>query len=115
MKKQMKIIDVLLVGFVAAYYAIRPSTGIVYKYMSTSPNDDGNKPTPPDKSTVILLLSTMGDTTWRMFVPTIGATIIGLIADKALHTTPWLMIAAMLVGVGLAVFLVRAQLNKVKQ
>jgi hypothetical protein len=83
--------------------------------MSTSPNSSDEHQTPPDKSTVILLLSTMGDTTWRLFVPTIGSTIIGLIIDKRLHTTPWIMILSMIAGVGIAAYLVAAQLKKVKK
>ena len=70
--------------------------------MGTSQNDGDKKPTPPDKSTVILLLLTMGDTTWRMFVPIIGLFVIGLLADKMLHTTPWIMILCLLGGIFLA-------------
>lgn len=83
--------------------------------MSTSPNSTDGKQTPPDKSTVILLLSTAGDTTWRLFVPIIGLMFLGLLADKQLHTTPWLMCVGLAVGVVLAALLVRAQLKKVKR
>ena len=83
--------------------------------MGTSQNDGDKKPTPPDKSTVILLLLTMGDTTWRMFVPIIGLLVIGLLADKMLHTTPWIMILGLLGGIFLAGVLVKAQFKKVKQ
>lgn len=83
--------------------------------MSTSQNDSGNTPTPPDKSTVVLLLGTIGDTTWRMFVPTIGLTILGLFIDKQLLTTPWIMIAGIIIGTVLAAGLVRRQIKKVNE
>lgn len=83
--------------------------------MSASQNDGDKKPTPPDRSTVILLLGTIGDTTWRMFIPTIGLTVLGLLADKQLHTTPWIMTAGIVLGILLAYALVRRQIKKVKQ
>ncbi len=83
--------------------------------MSTSQNDSDYTPVPPEKSTVILLLGDIADTTWRMFVPTIGLTLLGLLADNQLRTTPWMMIAGMVAGVFLAGILVRRQLNKVKE
>jgi hypothetical protein len=83
--------------------------------MGSSQNDSDKKPTPPDKSTVILLLGTIGDTTWRMFVPTIGLTVLGLLADKQLHTTPWIMIAGIILGIILAYVLVRRQIKEVQQ
>jgi len=83
--------------------------------MSTSQNDGDKKPTPPERSTVVLLLGTIGDTTWRMFVPTIGLTVLGLLADKQLHTTPWIMIVGIIVGTLIAALLVRRQIKKVNE
>lgn len=83
--------------------------------MGVSPNDDDKKSAPPDTSTVVLLLGTIGDTTWRMFVPTIGLTVLGLIADKALHTTPWLMVGGIILGAFGAFLLVRRQLKEVRK
>jgi hypothetical protein len=83
--------------------------------MSTSQNDGDKQPTPPDASTVILLLTTIGDTTWRMFVPTIGLTVLGLLADKWLHTTPWIMILGIITGAYLAYVLVKRQIKRVKE
>lgn len=83
--------------------------------MGKSQNDSDITPVPPNKSTVILLLMTMADTTWRMFLPIIGLTIIGLLADKWLHSTPWIMIIAMAIGIALAALLVRQQLQRVKK
>jgi len=89
------------------------STAIVYKYMSTSPSEGDDKRTPPAISTVILLLGTIADTTWRMFIPTIGLLVLGLLIDRRLHTTPWIMILGLLVGTYLAYVLVQRQIKKV--
>lgn len=58
---------------------------------------------------------TIADTTWRLFVPLVGSTILGLLADKQLGTKPWVMIIAMVVGAIAAFLLVRIQIKKVKQ
>lgn len=91
------------------------TTDIVYTYMDKAPNGDSKKPVPPEQSTVVLLLGTIADTTWRMFIPTIGLTILGLLADKVLHTTPWIMTAGIILGALTAYVLVRRQIKKVKQ
>lgn len=100
--------------FGACVYTNKGTTGIVYTYMGTSQNDDEKKPVPPEQSTVVLLLGTIGDTTWRMFVPTIGLTVLGLLADKQFHTTPWIMTTGIIAGALLAYVLVRRQIKKVK-
>lgn len=81
--------------------------------MASAPDDKEDKRVPPDRSTVILLLSTMADTTWRMFVPIIGLTVGGLLLDKQFHTTPWIMIIGIILGVALAAALVRRQMINV--
>jgi len=81
-----------------------------------APHQDGDKQfTPPDRSTVILLLGTMADTTWRMFVPILALLFIGLLLDKQLHTTPWIMTGGLVLGTALAYLLVRQQLKKVRK
>lgn len=69
---------------------------------------------PPKHSTVLLML-TIADTTWRLFIPLVGFTIGGLLIDKLLGTKPWLMIFAIGLGAVVAFLLVRMQLKKVKQ
>jgi hypothetical protein len=96
-------------------YTIFFSSAIVYPYMGTSPNNGDDKNVPPNSSTVILLLLTMADTTWRLFVPTVGLTVLGLVLDKQFATTPWLMIVGVVIGTVLAVLLVKLQLKKVKK
>lgn len=83
--------------------------------MSTSPNNGDEKQVPPSSSTVILLLSTMADTTWRLFVPTVGLTITGLVLDKQYTTTPWLLLTGIILGSAIAVLLIKLQLKKVKK
>lgn len=82
--------------------------------MATSPNRGDDHQMPPKHSTVLLML-TIADTTWRLFVPLVGSTILGLLADKQLGTKPWVMIIAMVVGAIAAFLLVRIQIKKVKQ
>lgn len=81
--------------------------------MSTSPTDKGESQKPPERSTVILLLGDIGDTTWRMFIPTIGFTLIGLYGDATFGTKPWLMIGGIIIGTISAGYLVKRQLQKV--
>jgi hypothetical protein len=83
--------------------------------MSKQPH--AGSPTPKQvqvRRPLLLILSDIADTAWRMFLPTIGATLAGLWIDKQLHTTPWIMIGMMLLGAFLAGLLVRQQLKKVK-
>lgn len=84
--------------------------------MSTSSDKPGDSPTPPpknaDASTVILLLGIAGDTTWRMFVPVIGGTALGVWGDRSFETKPWLTICGLTIGVIIAALLVRQQFKK---
>lgn len=81
--------------------------------MATSPQRGDDHSQPPKYSTVILMM-TIADTTWRVFIPSVGLTIVGLLLDKHFGTKPWLMIIGIVLGVSLAVWLVRQQLKKVK-
>lgn len=81
--------------------------------MSTSPNNGDEKFEPPSSSTVILLMSTLADTTWRLFVPSVGMTLLGLAADSHFGTKPWLLVSGAILGCALAYLLVRSQMKKV--
>ncbi len=81
--------------------------------MSTLSNKSDETKRPPTSSTVILLLGDIADTTWRMFVPILLFLGLGFWGDTAWHTKPWLMIVGIVVGVGLAALLVRAQFRKI--
>ncbi len=69
---------------------------------------------PPTLQPVILLLGTMADTTWRMFVPTIGGLLLGVWGDVSWGTKPWLTVLGLVIGTALAALLVRKQLQNVK-
>ncbi len=75
------------------------------------PRDD--KPTPPKRSAVVLLLGDLGDTTWRMFVPTIGLLLAGVYIDDHMGTKPWGLVAGVIVGACIAGYLIKKQLQKV--
>lgn len=81
-------------------------------YMGMSPTKRDDKPVPPSRSTVILLLGTIGDTTWRMFVPALSGISGGYFADKALGTWPLLFIIGTVLGCSLAGLLVWRQFKR---
>ncbi len=63
------------------------------------------------RSTVVFMLSTIADTTWRMFIPTIGLTFLGWLSDKHWGTKPWLLLTGVIIGGSIAAVLVRRQLR----
>ncbi|OYX53419.1 hypothetical protein B7Y92_02970 [Candidatus Saccharibacteria bacterium 32-50-13] len=75
---------------------------------SSQQSDD--TPAPLSQETVVLLAKTMGDITWRMFVPTVGLTILGLVIDTHQSTKPWMTITGIIVGTIITILLVRRQL-----
>ncbi len=56
---------------------------------------------------------TIADTTWRMFVPSVGGTLLGVWLDGKLETTPWLLFTGIILGLMLAGLMVRLQLKKI--
>lgn len=81
--------------------------------MGTTRNDDGtDKPAGRSSNSVLYILGTLADTTWRIFVPTIGGTLLGVWADATFASKPWLMIGGIVLGTLVAVLLVRLQLKK---
>jgi hypothetical protein len=83
--------------------------------MGASPGKHEGSTEPPNSSTVILMLTTIGDTTWRMFIPTIGLFLIGMWADGRFGTKPWAAICGLLLGSVIAGLLVRNQLRNVRK
>jgi F0F1-type ATP synthase assembly protein I len=80
--------------------------------MSTAA-DKSDKKDVPSQSTVVLLFMIAADTTWRMFVPIIGGTLLGLWVDRSVHHIwPVGTIIGIAVGVGVATYLVRRQLQQ---
>ena len=80
--------------------------------MSDAANSSDKTEGPPTKSTAVLLFTIAADTTWRMFVPVIGGTILGVWLDNSINSKPYATIASMAIGVGIAILLVRQQLNR---
>lgn len=73
-----------------------------------TPLKDGQKTASED--TTLVMLATIGDTTWRMFVPSIGFTLLGVWADRTWETTPWLMAIGIVIGFTGAFLLVKKQI-----
>lgn len=83
--------------------------------MGNSSNRDDSDTPVSNKSTPILLISTVTDTTWRMFVPSVGFTLLGVWLDSIYGTKPWLMAIGVVLGFGFAVVLVRRQIDRLKK
>lgn len=75
----------------------------------------GDAPPPPDRSTVILLLGTIADTTWRMFAPTLGLAALGLWCDEQWKTGPLWSLVGVFTGIGIAALLVRQQFKRINK
>lgn len=63
-----------------------------------------------EQSITSLMLS-MADVTWRMFTPPAITVAGGLWADVHWHTAPWLTLAALALGLGGSVLLIKRQLK----
>lgn len=72
------------------------------------------KPAAASNDSLVVLLVTLADTTWRMIVPTLGLAIVGLWADLRFGTGPWLTIVGTVTGLAFAVLLVKRQLEAVE-
>ena len=78
---------------------------------SKKPISDGSK---SSKDTTGAILLTIGDTTWRMFVPSIGFTLLGVFLDGMFGTKPWLMTLGIIFGALMAFILVKRQISAIK-
>lgn len=79
---------------------------------SAAAKNSDEKKVPTDKSAIVMLFIIAADTTWRMFVPIIGGTIVGVTADNMLKSKPLATIVMVIVGVAVATVLVRNQLKR---
>ena len=66
-------------------------------------------------SAPMLLLVTALDTTWRVFVPTLGGTFAGVELDKLLNTAPIGVISCLILGIILSIVLISRQLIHVRK
>lgn len=74
--------------------------------------DKNRQTSPPQSSAVVLLLGTIADTTWRMFLPTLAGIVGGYMLDGLLGTKPWLFAAGTILGCVIAGMLIAKQLQK---
>lgn len=75
-----------------------------------SPKDDTST-MQPVHSPAVLLLGTIADTSWRMFVPTIACILAGVWVDDTFGSKPFGLAAGVLLGFVLAGMLVSRQLQ----
>ena len=78
--------------------------------MSKTPIDHEEKA--PSKPPVVLLLGTLADVTWRMFVPTVGLALIGAYFDTKQDGFPLFSLLGGGFGFVIAFYLIYRQLKK---
>lgn len=83
--------------------------------ISSERKPEESEAAPVQPSSIALIMKDIGDTTWRMFVPTIGLLALGYYGDKSFDTTPWLSLAGIICGAAITALLIKQQLQKVKQ
>lgn len=69
----------------------------------------------PSANDVLVLFSTVADTTWRMFVPTLLGLALGLWADSTFYTKPLFTLIGVIVGVIVCLGLIYVQMKGVKK
>lgn len=79
------------------------------KETDISANDTG------DSGVMMILARTMIGTMWRMFLPTIGLTLLGLWLDNVSGTKMRWLLAGIISGAIISVILVALQIAKIKQ
>ncbi|HSX29013.1 MAG TPA: AtpZ/AtpI family protein [Candidatus Saccharimonadales bacterium] len=61
----------------------------------------------------VVIVHTFLDTTWRIAVPVVLFTLLGIAADRTFGTKPWLTLPSVVIGFVFAVLLVKRQLDAV--
>jgi len=84
--------------------------------MSTSPRlSKSQTASRKPQSVPMILVVTALDTTWRMFLPTIGGTFAGIGLDKWLNIAPLATIVCIILGFTLSVVLITRQLMTIRR
>ena len=89
--------------------------GIIKLYMGKLPaasDSSDRKGVSVNRSASLMIIATMADTTWRMFVPTVGLIVAGDALDGRFSTRPWLMLTGALTGSLVAALLIKRQLKR---
>ncbi len=68
-----------------------------------------------DSGAMMILARTMIGTMWRMFLPTIGLTLLGLLLDNVSGMKMRWLLAGIISGAIISVILVALQIAKIKQ
>lgn len=76
---------------------------------TTTHTVDGSK----DSISDLKIVQSFADTTWRIAVPVIGMTMLGIYVDTHYGTKPWLTLTGTVVGFVLAGLLVKRQIKAV--
>lgn len=84
------------------------------EYMTRSPKSNDRAADLP-RSVAILLLATIADTTWRVFVPTIGGTLVGIKLDHLYNTAPWWTVATIITSTVISILLIILQIKSVRK
>ena len=84
--------------------------GMVTGYMSDLPHSSPK----PNRATKVALLTTLGDTTWRMLAPSAIFVAGGIYADLHFGTRPWLTIVSVIVGLLISALLIKQQIGNIK-
>jgi Na+/glutamate symporter len=86
---------------------------------STAQKNSEDKRKPSDmkseQPTAFILFSTAADTTWRMFVPTLGGTLIGLWMDDQNGSEPLYGFMGLSVGIIVTALLVHQQYKRINE
>lgn len=84
----------------------------IHVMSAAADKSDKTPPPKPTKSTAVLLFMIAADTTWRMFLPIIGGTLLGVWADNTVTPKPMATAVGIAAGVVIAALLVRRQMNR---
>lgn len=83
--------------------------------MSDRTHHDDDTVSAPSASMVLMIFGTMADTTWRIAIPPIFGTIVGVWVDNTYNTKPWATVAGVTLGTAAAFYLLYLQMRKVRQ
>lgn len=85
--------------------------------MKISPDSSDTSHSPPNqhRSTALLLLADIADTTWRMFFPVLSLMALGIWVDTVWKTGPLLSLTGVVLGIIIAALLVKQQFQRLRK